>query len=425
MKKIALLLLLIVMASIAGYIYLDTNPPSVEWGAKDQDHINDVLKVTITDDKGLKEVCYTLNGGNCAGLTRCESQLPSSSFDLLVDPGQCTTDNEPFGIKVGVTAVDTSLVANKTESALTLTYDKQPPRMTARQGTRYLKQGGTGIVLYEVGENPVTTGIVLNELNFRAYPLGGNNYLSYYVHPYDMAPDDFKPRLFATDAAGNLTKIRPGSSTSSRSYREETIELSDSFLETVKDKLLATSTRSPLDAFIEINDVIRKQNYQKIAQLCEDTESKTLWDGAFLRNLGATKAQFADSRTYKYRGEVVSRQVHTGMDIAGINNTTIVAANHGRVVFTGEIGIYGNVVILDHGYGIHTLYGHLNQINVQKGDRVDKGQAIAVSGETGLAFGDHLHFEIRVSGVPVDPVEWFDVAWVNNHISAFLPKEGN
>lgn len=423
MKKLALLLLLIVAGAIAGYLYIDTSPPAVSWGAKDQDSINAALKVAVTDDKGLKEVCFTLSGGSCAAVSRCASELATQSYELVIDPGQCVADSEPFAIDIVVTATDTSLIANKTEGAITLTFDNQPPRVTALQGTRYLKQGGTGVVLFEVGEEPVRTGIVLNELHFKAFPLGGNTYLSYYVHPYDIKPDDFKPRIFATDAAGNLTKIRPGSSTSSRAYRSETIDLSDNFLESVKDKMMATSPGTPLEDFIQVNDVIRKQNYEKILQECADTQPRRLWEGAFLRNLGATKANFADSRTYQYRGEIVSRQVHTGIDIAGINNTPIVAANRGRVVFTGNIGIYGNVVILDHGYGIHTLYGHLNQIHAHKGDLVDKGQTIAVSGETGLAFGDHLHFEIRVSGVPVDPVEWFDSTWVQTHVANFLPED--
>jgi murein DD-endopeptidase MepM/ murein hydrolase activator NlpD len=188
--------------------------------------------------------------------------------------------------------------------------------------------------------------------------------------------------------------------------------------------MMATSTRSPLEVFVEINNKVRQENYQKIAQICQNTEQKKLWEGSFLRNQGATKAGFADSRTYKYGSEVVSEQVHLGLDIAGINNTQIFAANHGRVLFVGEIGIYGNVVILDHGYGLHSLYGHLHQTNVQEGDFVRKGDIVAVSGETGLVFGDHLHYEMRINGVAVNPIEWFDNVWVLNNIEAYLPGVG-
>jgi murein DD-endopeptidase MepM/ murein hydrolase activator NlpD len=200
------------------------------------------------------------------------------------------------------------------------------------------------------------------------------------------------------------------------------IDLTDNFLESVKDKMMASSPQKPLDVFVEINNNVRQKNYQKISQICQKTEPNKLWDGVFLRNQGATKAGFADSRTYEYRSEVVSQQVHLGLDIAGINNTQIFAANHGKVIFVGEIGIYGNVIILDHGYGLHSLYGHLHQTNVQEGAFVRKGDVIAISGETGLVFGDHLHFEMRVNGVPVNPIEWFDAVWVTNNIETFLPE---
>jgi murein DD-endopeptidase MepM/ murein hydrolase activator NlpD len=189
----------------------------------------------------------------------------------------------------------------------------------------------------------------------------------------------------------------------------------------VKNKMMSASPRTALDVFLEINNQVREENYEKISQICQTTEPKKLWQGAFLRNLGATKAGFADDRTYRYNSEVVSRQVHLGIDIAGVNHNEILAANHGKVIFVGEIGIYGNVVVLDHGYGLHSLYGHLSQAKVRQGDYVRKGDLIALSGDSGLVFGDHLHFEMRVNGVPVNPIEWFDEVWVKNNIESYLP----
>ncbi|NIP49129.1 MAG: M23 family metallopeptidase [Gammaproteobacteria bacterium] len=277
-------------------------------------------------------------------------------------------------------------------------------------------------MLYEVGEEPKETGIVLDDLLFNSFEFEQRKYLSFYAHPYYVEADNFKPRVFAVDDAGNLRKIRPGSRTASHAYSSEVIDLTDNFLENVKDKMMASATQTPLEVFVEVNSKLRQESQQKISQICQKTEPQKLWDGVFLRNQGATKAGFADSRTYQYRSEVVSRAVHTGLDIAGVNNTQIFAANHGKVVHVGEIGIYGNVVILDHGYGLHSLYGHLHQIHVQEGDNVNKGDVIATSGETGLVFGDHLHFEMRVNGVPVNPVEWFDEVWVKNNIETYMPE---
>jgi murein DD-endopeptidase MepM/ murein hydrolase activator NlpD len=90
------------------------------------------------------------------------------------------------------------------------------------------------------------------------------------------------------------------------------------------------------------------------------------------------------------------------------------------VVFAEELGIYGGCVILDHGLGLHTLYGHLSSISAQVGDRVEQGQEIGRSGQTGLAGGDHLHFAILLRGVYVDPVEWWDGKWVREHVEQLL-----
>lgn len=424
MKKIIFLAVLIICGLVAFYLYVDTNPPVISWGVEDGGSINHALTVTVEDDIALKEVCYTLSGGACAAEERCSKDLQSRSFELVIEPDQCVVNQEPLEVMISVKTVDSSLIANQTDSSISLTYDDQAPTLMTLQGSRSLKRGGTGVVLYEVGEVPAETGVVLDDLVFKAFEFEPNKYLSFYAHPYYVKADDFKPRIFAADAAGNMRKIRPGSRTASHSYRQEVIELSDDFLETVKDKMMASSSKSPLEVFVEVNNKERQENYRKIAQICQTTEQKQLWEGAFLRNQGATKAGFADSRTYKYRSEVVSQAVHLGLDIAGINNTEIFAANHGKVIFVGEIGIYGNVIVLDHGYGLHSLYGHLHQAKVSEGDMVSKGDIIAVSGETGLVFGDHLHYEMRVSGVAVNPIEWFDDVWVQNNIEAYLPTEG-
>ena len=421
MKKLLFVMVFLAGACVIGYFYLDTQSPVISWQIIERGYINGDFSITVEDNRGLSEVCVSLSGGSCSGEQRCTKNFDSNDIDLVIEPSECAVNAAPLEIEVSVTAKDSSLLANKSERSSIVIFDDQAPTLMTLSGTRYLKRGGSGVVLYEVGEKPKETGIILDDLIFSSYEFSDNKFLSFYAHPYYVEPDSFKPRIFATDKAGNQKKIRPGSRTASHNYPSEDIVLTDRFLEIVKDKMMASSPKNALDTFLEINNDIRQNNQQQIMQICQETDLEKHWDGEFLRNEGAKKAGFADKRNYIYQSKVVSQQVHTGIDIAGINNTRIVAANSGKVIFTGEIGIYGNVIILDHGYGVHSLYGHLNQINVQRGDYVSKGEAIALSGETGLAFGDHLHFEIRVSGVPVNPIEWFDKEWVKSHIDAFLP----
>ena len=100
---------------------------------------------------------------------------------------------------------------------------------------------------------------------------------------------------------------------------------------------------------------------------------------------------------------------HPGIDIDGVTGDPIQAAGAGTVVLAGiapGYEGYGNLVMIDHGAGISTLYAHLSRVDVTLGQVVDQGQLVGAIGATGLAFGDHLHFEVRLANHPVDPVPW-------------------
>jgi murein DD-endopeptidase MepM/ murein hydrolase activator NlpD len=94
------------------------------------------------------------------------------------------------------------------------------------------------------------------------------------------------------------------------------------------------------------------------------------------------------------------------------------------VAFAGPLTIYGNTVILDHGLGLQTLYAHLSSIDVKVGDKVAKDQELGRTGATGFAVGDHLHFEVLVSGVSVTPLEWWDAKWIRDRVNRPLKEAG-
>lgn len=97
---------------------------------------------------------------------------------------------------------------------------------------------------------------------------------------------------------------------------------------------------------------------------------------------------------------------HTGIDISGVSDRTVKAADNGTVSFAGWNGGYGNCVIIDHGNGIQTLYGHLSTISVSKGSSIAKGQKIGIMGNTGNSYGVHLHFEVIVNGTKKNPINY-------------------
>lgn len=97
---------------------------------------------------------------------------------------------------------------------------------------------------------------------------------------------------------------------------------------------------------------------------------------------------------------------HTGIDIANSHGTPIQAADGGEVIFSGWWDGYGKAVIIDHGKGISTVYGHMSRLYMQKGQTVMKGQVIGLLGSTGYSTGPHLHFEVRKNGTPMNPARW-------------------
>jgi len=99
-------------------------------------------------------------------------------------------------------------------------------------------------------------------------------------------------------------------------------------------------------------------------------------------------------------------KMHKGIDIASPVGTPVYAPSDGTVVFAGYKGGYGNAVVIDHGYGISTLYGHNSELFVKEGDHVERGSRISAVGSTGSSTGPHLHYEVHVDGIPTDPMKY-------------------
>jgi murein DD-endopeptidase MepM/ murein hydrolase activator NlpD len=236
--------------------------------------------------------------------------------------------------------------------------------------------------------------------------------------------------VFARDRAGNEARASFVDKVFPKPFRQSRIELDDRFLNRVVPEILdhASDLNAPSDrlqAFLAINGELRRKNAERIKTLTANTSPSMLFTGPFVQ-LGNSKveASFADHRTYVYQGKEVDRQVHLGFDLAATARVPVVAANGGTVLLAEWLGIYGNCVILDHGLGVASLYGHLSSIDVAPGARVERGQTLGRSGLTGLAGGDHLHFTLLVGGEPVNPVEWWDSHWMADRLERKLREAG-
>jgi murein DD-endopeptidase MepM/ murein hydrolase activator NlpD len=207
-------------------------------------------------------------------------------------------------------------------------------------------------------------------------------------------------------------------------YRRSTIAVSDGFVQGKVAPLLTDQSAREggmKEVFLAVNKQLRKENDERISAITRKSKPSLLWKGAFTQlSNSKVEANFADERTYTYNGEAIDRAYHLGYDLSVTKRYPVEAANIGVVAFAGDLGIYGNTVILDHGVGLFTLYSHLSSIDVKEGDAVKQQQIVGKTGETGLAAGDHLHYGVYLHGVAVLPVEWWDAKWINDNIQPKL-----
>jgi murein DD-endopeptidase MepM/ murein hydrolase activator NlpD len=391
------------------------------------------MEIVVTDPgAGLKSVSATLSvGGTEHTLAAEQYAQPLTEKKITV-----ALPSKLAGVKEGpavlrVVARDASLwnlfKGNETVMQKDLTIDVTPPTIELVADDRYVNFGGVGVIVYKSSADTATSGVRIGDHFFPGFqgPIKGHpdRYLALFAHAYNV-PADAKARLVATDKAGNIREMPLAYELKDVKYKKSTIALSDNFLQGKIAPLLTDAGArqgTPKDVFVAVNKTLRKENEDKIKAITKKATPLILWDGAFSQlSNSKVEANFADERTYTYNGEPIDTAYHLGYDLSVTKHYPVEAANSGAVAYAGDLGIYGNAVILDHGLGLFTLYGHLSSIDVKVGDAVKQRQILGKTGETGLAAGDHLHYGVYLDGVAVLPVEWWDPKWIRDNIEPKL-----
>jgi len=304
----------------------------------------------------------------------------------------------------------------------------RPPSLQVVSSRTYVDQGGSEAVLYRVGESAIKDGVQAGNWWFPGFPLPGGgpqDRFALFGVPFDLE-EGGGVRLVAEDEVGNVARASFIDRFRPRPFKTDTIQVSESFLERVVPPIL---DREPdlgdkgnlLDNYLAINGDLRRENAQTLLELSQESRPEFLWSDVFMPMRNAqVMSSFADRRTYVYGGRAVDRQDHLGFDLASTALAEVQSGNAGVVVLARFFGIYGNTVVVDHGYGLQTLYGHLSSIAVEEGQTVTKGQVVGRSGETGLAGGDHLHFSVLLHGLSVNPAEWWDNHWIHDRLKLKL-----
>ncbi|MFH2012172.1 MAG: M23 family metallopeptidase [Pseudomonadota bacterium] len=423
-----LLILIFVLAGIWFIIKGDLTPPKIvlhkeikflgqnqelEFSVEEQK--SKIVSVQVSIKQGGNEKYISNLDFSAKGGLKQDIKLPIKPLALGLKDGKAT---------LIISARNSFLIRNKTRLEKEVIIDTLPPQIGIRSLNHNISMGGSCLALYTVSKDALKSGIMVGDLFFEGYQItpDGEAYVAYFALPWD-APNPTPIMLIAQDSAGNTTKISFPHLILSKEFIEARMDISDGFL---NQKMPEFSARydnlrgENLDIYLKVNSWLRKECNQKIKDACSISHPQKLWDGPFLRTEGSPKAQFAENRTYYYHGKEIDKQIHLGVDIAALEQFPVKAANNGIVVFADYLGIYGNAVIIDHGQGIFSLYGHLSSLKVKTGVEVKKGDVIGNTGTTGLAGGDHLHFSMLVQGVFVNPKEWWDPHWIKDNITSKL-----
>ena len=389
------------------------------------------ITVQVRDPRGVRSVNAFLeqNGARYEVFSMMQpSKTPESTWNFTA--GVKTTPQLQAGkAKLIVEATSNDLLKKTGRIERELTVVTQPPSVSVDSEQHYLYLGMADLATFNVSGSWTEAGVRVGDQKFRAWPMPGGKegMFSMYAFAWNMPPDTV-PMVYAANAAGNdvtspLVVIFPKKE--QPKYSTHDLQVSDAFLNKVINELDPNGTGDPAARFVKINSEMRKANNKTLADLQYKTADKILWSRPFIRQPHSqAEANFADVRNYIYHGKKIDQQVHLGYDLAVTQHVGVQAANDGKVVYAAPLGIYGNCIVVDHGYGLQTIYGHLSRIDVHEGDMVKQGQVMGLSGMTGMAGGDHIHFAMQLDGVQIDPKEWWDPHWIQDHIAKRVDLPG-
>jgi murein DD-endopeptidase MepM/ murein hydrolase activator NlpD len=433
-------IIIVLVLSAVGFMafspLFERDEPSVVISQDGYWNFKDPISVNVEDASGLKSFKATIATPHEEWVIADEN-IPTSemkkSFTLL--PPKGVNRVEAASVVLTIEATDNSLwgffMGNTYKQEVTLVIDQRRPVLSIIANSYKIQKGGSAIVIFKA-DDPHMQSLKI-ETNFGktfiAQPFMKEGYYASLV-AWPVQEQTFSATVVARDRAGNETKNAVPLRLKDHVYRVSNIELSDAFLDGKIAELANTYEQTAgvddrLEQFRIINEKVRADNEKIIHDVTSKVSKTMIVDFApqpFYPLVNGQKvADFGDHRIYSYKGkENISNAYHMGLDLASVSMGAITTSNGGNVVFSEPNGIYGNLPILDHGFGLYTLYGHCSEVHVQKGDVASINQQIAKTGLSGYAMGDHLHFGILVQGIEVRPEEWMDAKWIADNISSVI-----
>jgi hypothetical protein len=434
-KAIAAVVLLAVVGTIAMFALSSGSSVSIDPGVKIIGQATPV-RVQIANPHGVRRISAVIEQGGARYPLTEQSGTAHRIFFRRNQPAQTVTfeagKNKAPGLKEGEARIVVEAVADDFRGHTdTATRDVKvvlsAPRVAPDDAQHYINQGGMELAVMTPSGSWTDAGVKVGQYTFRSFPLPGHpdQQFAMFAYPWDL-PENLTPMVFARNVAGSEATAQFWFRLFPKKFRVRDFPIDDALMNRLVNQIDPNGTLAPgpdiLSRFLKINGEMRRKNNQQLADLRNKTEQKILWHGPFL-HWGKEESNFADVRNYIYNGKKVDQQVHLGFDLSDTMNAPVHVANDGKVVWADNLGIYGKCVVVDHGYGLQSIYGHLNRIDVKLGDMVKKDQSLGVAGATGLAGGVHVHFAMQIDGVQINPREWWDEHWIHDRILSKLDPE--
>ena len=413
-------------------------PVSIKLSLKDDDSgLRDVRVSTIQKGKSHELLRKALDGSHDAQVT-VDFQGDKSSLEEGV-------------ASLEIKAWDKSFWSNAASSNLSLKVDYRKPRVEVLTAQHNATEGGSQIILYKAyDENLALSGVKVGGQTFLGYPARGVDeaftdralFIGIYAVDPRISTQSTSVRTFAQDEVGNVFSTSFYNRIQRRSWREVSLNVTEEFLRSrssslaeanqkkiedharqVGKRIEVTKNRSNDDLLVDqfklVNEDLREINDNELLGFLEGPRFEKLWEGSFSQPPGSIQSVYGERVNFMYQGQVIGKLFRHGYEFRlSADNEDVLATSDGIVTFAGDLGIYGRTVIIDHGLGLISLYGQLDDMNVKKGDSVSSGQSIGEAGTTGLARNLGFYFELRIHGVAVDPREWWDKQWYYAHVTS-------
>lgn len=439
-----LLLILMILAGGVGY-YVYTSPrfervkPEIKMPSVIYAGTKEPLKVSFKDNMALGRYQAIFSNGNRKIVAISGSfDMPMKKSEIIVPfPPEFEEGKNETKWTLTVSVKDKSLwnylEGNMQTKSINIVADKKPPEIKILAKSSTIARGGSALVIYKATDtNLVDTYISVNGIRFKSTPYIKKGYYATLI-AWSFLKKSININIHASDRAGNKASKKIVFHKIHRKYKTSWIGLSDRFIdgkivEVAKDYPKIAKISDRLKKFIGVNETIRAYNDNLIHKYASKISTHLLetWKIKAFYPLKNAKlvGDFGVTRHYYYQDKdiEISRSYTFGYDFASTRHAPIISESSGEVVFAAENGIYGKMLMIDHGFGLYTMYGHCSKFLVEDGEDVEEGQTIAKTGKTGLALGDHLHFTVLVQGVEVWPMDWMKENWIKKNIYKVFKK---